>query len=89
MQKLQKDNLLSTSQVAELLGVTRITVFRWIKDGVIEATKVGRNYVVTPEALACQLNTQTLSESQKSNIKQLIDKAVHDYGETIRMLGRE
>ena len=36
--------LYRTGKVAEMLGVNRVTVFRWIKQGKIKAVRVGREY---------------------------------------------
>lgn len=82
-------NFLSTSQVAELLGVSRVTIFRWIKEGTMKAEKVGRNYVIAHDEFMKHLGKQPLNDVQKGEIKNLVDKAMIDYGETIRMLGRE
>ena len=34
--------LLRPDEVAKILGVSRWTVYRWVKEGRLEATKVGR-----------------------------------------------
>ncbi len=44
-----KKEYLSTSELAKLLGVSRIAVFKKIKSGKIKAFKIGRNYVVPIE----------------------------------------
>jgi excisionase family DNA binding protein len=41
--KGKKENLLTVKQVAELFGVTRITLWRWDRDGTLKAHKIGRN----------------------------------------------
>lgn len=89
MELLHGKNLFSTSEVAGILNVTRVTVFRWIKDGSLKAKKIGRNYVIDHEELIKHLDSRPLTEEGREQIKQLVDKAVKDYGETIRMLGRE
>jgi excisionase family DNA binding protein len=81
--------LFTTSQVANVLGVSRITVFRWIKDGTIAALRIGRNYFISEEELQKHIATRPITGLDKSNIQKLVDKVVTDYGETIRMLGRE
>ncbi len=89
MDTLHKDNFFSTSQVAEILGVTRITVFRWIKEGTLKAEKIGRNYVISHEELNKHLDSKPLSDEEKTRVTKLVHKTIEDYGETIRMLGRE
>lgn len=39
------------AEVAEILKVTRRTVYSYVKDGKIPATKVGRQWRVTEQAL--------------------------------------
>lgn len=38
--------MLSTKQVSEILGVHEKTIYLWIKQGKIIATRLGRNYKV-------------------------------------------
>lgn len=46
--KLKKEYL-STAELANLLGVSRIAVFKKIKLGKIKAFKIGRNFVIPIE----------------------------------------
>lgn len=89
MESLHGKSLFSTSEVAKILSVTRVTVFRWIKDGSIRANKIGRNYVISHEEVIKRLDVRPLTEKDKEEIKGLVEKTIKDYGETIRMLGRE
>lgn len=43
---------LSTTQVAKLLGISSVAVFKRIKSGRIKAQKIGRSYAVQPQHLA-------------------------------------
>ena len=76
---------LSTSQAAELLGISRIAVFKKIKSGQIKATKVGKNYVVDREDLG-GIFKKGISKTRKKEIKDAIKKTIKDYGEVLRML---
>jgi len=89
MKSLHGQNFFSTAEVANILDVTRVTVFRWIKDGSMKATKVGRGYIVPHEELVKRLDSRPLTGEEKQEITKLVDKTIQDYGETIRMLGRE
>lgn len=40
------DNMLSTKQVSKILGVHEKTIYLWIKQGKIIATRLGKNYKV-------------------------------------------
>ena len=76
----------STSEVAGILGVTRVTVFRKIKLGKIKAEKIGRNFLVPAEQF---IKHEKLTEEKKEEIKKIIEKAIREYGETFRLLGEE
>lgn len=52
-------NVYSLSEVIEILGVTRRTLYNWIKDGKIKAIKAGQQWRITQEALEEFLQTGT------------------------------
>lgn len=81
-----KDNYYSTTEVAKLLGVSRITVFNMIKDGRLKAEKVGRNYLVPKNALGIEAE---LTKDQEKKITKAVKKTVKEYGETLRLLANE
>lgn len=76
--------LLTTSQVAKLLGISRIAVFKQIKSGAIPATKVGRNYLI--KRADVYLPTDALNEKNKKAINASIDKVIDEYSETLKLL---
>lgn len=39
----KKDNLLTADEVAKIFKVNRVTLWRWNRDGILNACKVGRN----------------------------------------------
>jgi len=43
---LKKKEFLSTSQVAKLLKISRVSVLKRIWKGAIKATKVGRSFII-------------------------------------------
>lgn len=45
------DKFYSTPEVAKILGITRIAVFKKIRSGKLKAMKVGKGYVVAKEDL--------------------------------------
>ena len=79
---------LSTAELAEMLGVSRVTVFKKIKSGEIKAQKSGRNFIILRKDLPAALGT-VVSEEQKKSVHQAVKKAVKQYSETFRLLGRE
>ena len=46
------NNLLTPEQVAEILQVHVLTVYGYIRQGKIDAVRLGRNYRIIPEDLA-------------------------------------
>ncbi len=80
-------NLISTSEAAKILGVSRVTVFNKIKKGEIKAWKIGRNYVVDKRSLG--LIYQDITPEQKRLIVKAVNKTVKDFREALRRLGRE
>lgn len=79
---------LSTAELARLLGVSRVAVFKKIKKGEIKATKVGRAYVIESQDIGRILGT-VLTTQEKAGVEEAVNKTVSEYGETLRLLGRE
>lgn len=82
------DQYISTAQLAKMLGISRVSVFRKIKEGKIKAAKIGRNYAIhksdIPEIFGVKLN-----DLDKEIVSQAVHKTVKEYGETLRLLGKE
>lgn len=78
----------SSAELAELLGVSRIAVFKKIKAGQIKAEKIGRNYIIPKSELEAVLGIIVPADKQ-NKINDAVAKTVNDYGETLKMLGRE
>ena len=78
-------NLLSIQEVANLLGVSRIAVFKKIKNNEIPAAKVGRAYIIDKKDLTIVKERET-TQGQKNIIEKAVDKTVSDYGETLKLL---
>ncbi len=78
----------TTSQLAKILGISRVAVFKKIKSGEIKAEKIGRNYAISSDKIDVLLG-RSLSEEQKHILDQGVRKTVKEYGEALRLLGRE
>ncbi len=79
--------LISTTEAAKILGVSRVTVFQRIKRGEIEATKVGRSYAIDPKNLGDIY--QEVTPAAKKKISKAVNKVFDQYGEVLRRLGKE
>ena len=62
---MKTDRFLSTSELADILGISRIAVFKKIKSGQIKAQKVGRNYVIDRKDLGMPPNEAESSAKAK------------------------
>lgn len=80
--------LFSTTELAEILGISRQAVHKKIKKGEIKAKKVGRNYVIAKKDLG-NIFGETLSKQDKKELTKAVKKTVKEYGETLRLLGKE
>ena len=78
----------STLEVANIFRVSRITAFNWIKNGKIKAIKVGRNFVIPHSSIVEKLG-KTLGIEKKAEIEGSINRAMEDFGQTFRRLGKE
>ncbi len=78
----------STSEVADVMHMTRVGVFKRIKNGKIKAEKVGRNYAVAHEDLLEALG-KSLGKDKKHNIDKAVDRAIKEYRKTFEALEKE
>jgi excisionase family DNA binding protein len=85
---MEKDEYMTIPQLAKILGLSRIAVYNKVRKGEIEAFKIGRNYALPQKAIARILG-KSLSESAKKEIDRAVRKTVDEYGEVLRLLGRE
>jgi len=77
---------LSTSELAKILGISRVAVLKKIKLGQIKAERIGRNYAIKSADLGGILGEE-LTDQQKKEIDLVVKKTVKEYGETLRLLG--
>jgi excisionase family DNA binding protein len=79
---------LTIPEFADLLGISRIAVYKKVKAGKIPAEKIGRNYVIT-DKIANEILGKELSESKKKQIDLAVKKVVRQYGKLLKKLGSE
>ena len=85
---MQGNDYLSIPQLAKILGLSRIAVYKKVKSGDIKAIRIGRNYAI-PRKYLDAITGRTLSVSDKRQIDAAVKKTVNDYGEVLKLLGRE
>jgi len=85
---MKKKGYITIPQLAKFLGITRIAVYKKVKKGQIKAVKIGRNFAI-PEEYIADILGNALRKEDKERIDKAIRRTVKEYGETLRLLGRE
>jgi len=83
-----KTEYISVAQFAKLLGVSRNAIHKKIKAGQIEAIKIGRSLAI-PKKYLNEIMGRALSEKDKKLIDKAVKKTFKEYGEVLKLLGRE
>jgi excisionase family DNA binding protein len=83
-----REGYISIPELAKILGLSRIAVFKKVKQGEIKAIKIGRNYAISNKSLESLLG-KALDEGEKKNIDRAVKKTVREYGQTLKLLGKD
>lgn len=92
MENKDKIIYVSVAELAKILGISRIAVFNKIKKGQIPAERIGRSYVISMQdvnGIISGSNVGSLTENDKAEIKKAVEKVVKEYGDTLKLLGKE
>jgi excisionase family DNA binding protein len=84
----KKRDYITIPELARILGLSRIAIFKRVKKGAIKAVKIGRNYAI-PRAYIDNILGKTLGDSDKKEIDVAVKKTVREYGRTLKLLGKE
>lgn len=82
------EKYITIPELAKLLGVSRIAVYNRVKKGQIPATRIGRTYVITDKTVADILGKKVTAE-RKKQIDAAVARTVREYGEVLKLLGKE
>ena len=85
---MEKSQYLTIAQLAKILKITRIAVYKKIKKGQIKAIKIGRIYAI-PKKYITDILGKPLSKENKKEIDRAVKRTVKEYGEVLKLLGRE
>ena len=85
---MKNKEYLTIKELADILGISRIAVYKKVKKGQIRAVRIGRNYAIEKKYLSDILG-KTLSDKDKHSIDRAIKKTVKEYGEVLKLLGKE
>jgi excisionase family DNA binding protein len=78
----------SIPDAASLLGMSRVAVYKKVKSGEIRAIKLGRTYGISSTYMA-QLLGKNVGHVRRKQIDRAVKRVVREYGELLRMLGKE
>ncbi len=85
---MKENKYLTISQLAKILGISRIAVYKKVKKGQIKAIRIGRAYAI-PKKYGLDFLGKELSAETRKEIDAAIKKTIREYGEVLRLLGRE
>jgi excisionase family DNA binding protein len=83
-----KNKYITIPQLAKILGISRIAVYKKVKKGQIKAVKIGRSYAI-PQKYITNILGKELNEKDKKEIDEAVKKIVKEYGELLKLLGKE
>ncbi len=83
-----KQKYITIPQLAKLLGLSRIEVYRKVKKGQIPAIKIGRVYAISDRNITYILGKKVDSKGKK-RVDAAVKKTVREYGEVLKLLGKE
>lgn len=82
------NDLLSTIEAAKILKISRQAMLKRISSKNIKAIKVGRNYVIPRDEVLKALG-EIIGEDSKNEIDKAIKKAMSEYQDAFKKLGKE
>jgi len=85
---MAEQKYITIPQLAKLLGLSRIEVYRKVRKGQIPAIRIGRNYAISDRDVAHILGKE-MSRKDKNQISAAVKKVVKDYGEVLKRLSKE
>ena len=85
---MKENEYITIPQLAKILGITRIAVYKRVKKGYIKATKIGGVYMISKKQILDILG-KDLRKEDKKEIDVAVRRTVEEYGEVLKLLGRE
>ena len=85
---MQNKAFFTVTEVAKMLKISRVAVYKRIKMGKLRVQKAGRIFLIPKKEIE-RLSIGGLSDKTKQSIDAVVEKAVTEYGETFKLLGKE
>lgn len=83
-----KKGPITIPMLARMLGISRVAVFLKVKNGEIKARRIGHIYAIDEREVA-KIVGHPLTKKIEKEIESAVRKTVHEYGETLRLLGKQ
>lgn len=86
------EKYLSIPQVAKMLGVSRMAIYKKVKARKIKAIKIGKNYAIPEEyimGIIGKIVDKPLTKEDKLRIEKVLKKTIDEYSELLKLLGDE
>ena len=84
----KKGKYISIADAATILGISRIAVYKQVKNGDIKSIKIGKAYGIPFSALN-EIRGGTIDKAKKHQIERAVKKVFKEYGELLIRLGKE
>jgi len=87
---MEKNEYLSIAQVAKILRISRVAVYKKVKKGEIPAMRVGKFYAIPRENIirrVRKIKGYPLTLEEKDKINMAVMKTVNEYGDVLKRLG--
>ncbi len=85
---MERSRYMSIQELATILGISRIAVYKKVKKGEIKAIRIGRSFAI-PRKYIDNITGKSLGAKEKSRIDVAVKKTVKEYGDVLKLLGRE
>lgn len=85
---MKRNQYISVADLAKILGISRIAVHKKIKKGQIKAVRIGRAWAI-PRKYLDEIAGTALNDEDKKILDEAVERTVKDYGEVLKLLGKE
>jgi len=82
---MEQNEYISVAEFAKEIGLSRTQVFRYVKNGTIQAKRFGHAYLIPADEL--RKVTGEISDTDRLLIDKAVKKTLKDYGSVIKDLG--
>ncbi len=88
MRHLNDKPYYTTQELGDLLGITSVAVYKRIKGNKIKAEMIGGSYLISRDEVIRILNVD-ITEEDRIKIREAVQKTINEYGNVLKLLGKE